>query len=158
MFQQQLINIPEFAGTSPLSWWRSAPAHSLSVREANRVRRELRRVALYGEPAWKDAVHGDAAAAIGVAIRIAVRQPCMDALLDMAMSPVLVAAIEGDAAARLFMSHILTKRVPVDEGAKVLAASWLEANRVAAQTAKSAKSAPLMRPPRRRRVMSCARR
>jgi hypothetical protein len=133
----------------------------LGSREANRVRRALRGLCIYGDPAWNDAVRGDAAAAIGIAIRVAVRQPAIEPIVDLAMAPVLAAAIDGDAAARLFISHMLAKRADVDKSAKLLAASWLEANRVAAlaaRTARSTKAKPCMRPPRSRRVMSCAQR
>jgi hypothetical protein len=86
-----------------------------------------------------------------------VRQPAIEPIVDLAMAPMLAAAIDGDAAARLFISHMLTKRADIDGAAKALAASWLEANRVAARvarTARSTKAKPFMRPPRSRRVMS----
>jgi len=72
------------------------------------------------------------------------------------MSPVLAAAIEGDAAARAFISHMLLKCAGADPAAQSLAKSWTEANRAAARSSRLTKPEPHMRRPRNRRVMSCA--
>lgn len=158
MLHQQDPTISDFSETAPLTWWRVAPPDALSIRDANRVGRALRGLSIFGEPAWKDAVDGAAAAAIGIAIRAHARHACIEEVIDLAMSPVLIAAIKGDAAARLFISHMLAKRTAVDDAASQLANSWLRVNSIDAHAPRREKLAPRMRLPRRRAVMSCGHR
>jgi len=143
------------AHPTPLVWWRSLPADELEVGDVGRLRRAMRGLQIFGEPGWNAAVSGDAAEAVGVAIRIAVTKPCIEPVVDLVMSAVLGAAIEGDHGARHFLAHMLRKRVAADPLAESIALSWIAANRAAAQTRRTSKPHVRMRPPRRRRIASC---
>jgi len=112
---------------SPLALWRKVPADEIGIADLGGLHAALRRIDLAGESAWRLARVGDAGAAIGVAIRVAIKRRAAPEIVDLVMTAVLAAAIEGSAAARAFLAHMLEKR-----GAPVLAASWVEANRVAA--------------------------
>ena len=100
---------------------------------------------IVGEPEWKAAVNGDAAAAIGVAIRLAVKSQASKPVVDLAMTGVLAAAIQGDCTAQHFLSHMLNKR-----GAAEFAASWIEASRFEVRDLKVFPPSLRMRPPRSR--------
>ncbi len=118
---------------SPLALWRSVPADGLVAEDLSMLRAHMRCVDLVGESAWRLAKMGDAGAALGVAIRVAIKKRSSPQVIDLAMSAVLATAIEGSYAARDFLAHMLKKRSD-----NSLAASWVEANRVAALTAPSA--------------------
>jgi hypothetical protein len=139
----------------PLNWWRQFSPQDLGPRDAAQIRRALRRVSIFGEPGWSDAVRGVAAEAIGVAIRVAVRQPSVEEVVDIAMSAVVAAAIDGDPAAREFVAHMLMKRAVSDAAAAALAISWIAANRAAERERRLAEARPQMRRPRNRQVASC---
>lgn len=142
------------AHPTPLVWWRSLPADELGVGDVGRLRRAMRDLQIFGEPGWNAAVSGDAAEAIGVAIRVAVTKPCIEPLIDLVMSAVLGAAIEEDHGARHFLAHMLRKRGTVDPLAESVATSWIAASRAAAQARRASKPHVRMRLPRRRRIPS----
>ena len=85
----------------PLSWWRSRCADEFKDIDVNIARHILRRSAIIGEPHWFLGAAGDAAVAIGVALRT--QRQFRHALLplDVAMTAVLCVALEGDATAAL---------------------------------------------------------
>jgi hypothetical protein len=140
---------------TPLAWWRSLAADELEVGDVSRLRRALRGLQIFSEPRWNAAVTGDAAEAMGVAIRVAVTKPCIEPVVDLVMSAVLGAAIEEDYGARLFLAHMLRKRVAADPLAESIALSWISASRATAQARRASKPHVRMRPPRRRRIASC---
>jgi hypothetical protein len=140
---------------TPLVWWRSLPADELEVGDVGRLRRAMRGLQIFGEPGWNAAVSGDAAEAIGVAIRIAVTKPCIEPVIDLVMSAVLGAAIEGNGAARHFLTYMVRRRVAADPLAESIALSWIAASRAAAQARRVSKPHVRMRPPRRHRIASC---
>ena len=139
----------------PLSCWRKCSAGDLQVQDAHLVQRALYGIQIIGEPNWKRAVRGEAAAAIGIAIRMALKSSPGDLIVDLVMSPVFVAAVNGDAAARTFLSHMLRKRVAADPIARELAASWIEANRAAPKAQSRPTPESSMRA-RSRKAVSCA--
>lgn len=143
------------AEAETFSWWRQFPAEKLGPREAVQIRRGLKRVSIFGEAGWLDAVRGVASEAIGVAFRVAVKQPCIEPVLDAVMSAVAAAAIDGDHAARDFLAHMLMKRAAFEAGAATLAHSWIAANRTAARERRLFEPKPHMRSPRNRRIASC---
>src|SRR6202000_3293752 len=98
----------------PLSWWRSRCADEFKDIDVNIARHILRRSAIIGEPHWFLGAAGDAAVAIGVALRT--QRQFRHALLplDVAMTAVLCVALEGDATAALFMSGTLERRSDSD--------------------------------------------
>ena len=153
MSKHEFVEAP-FA-VEPLGWWRQLSAEELGPRDAAQIRRALRRVAIYGEPGWPDAVRGVASEAIGVAIRVAFKQPCVDEVVDIAMSAVAAAAIDGDPAAQEFAAHMLMKRAAFDAAAATLARSWTAANRAAERERRIIEARPQMRRPRNRCVASC---
>ena len=118
---------------SPLALWRSIPANVLAAEDLGKLRAQMQRIDLVGESAWRLAKMGDAGAALGVAIRTAIKKRSSPQVVDLAMSAVLVTAIEGSYAARDFLAHMLKMR-----GAFSLAASWTQANRIAALNTPSA--------------------
>jgi hypothetical protein len=115
--------------SSPLSWWRSLPADEFGVLDLIRLHAAIRGAEIVGEPEWKTAVNGDAATAIGVAIRLAVKGHASKPVVDLAMTGVLAAAIADDFAAQHFLAHMLKKR-----GATELAASWIAASHIAVES------------------------
>ena len=141
--------------SATLVWWRTLPADELELRDVTQLRRCMQGLQILGEPGWSDAVRGDAAGAIGIAVRVAVKQPCIERVVDLVMSAVLGAAIEEDHGARHFLAHMLRKRVAADPPAESIALSWIAASRAAAQARRASKPHVRMRPPRRRRIASC---
>ena len=129
---------------SPLALWRSIPASALAAEDLTKLRAQMQRIDLVGESSWRMAKMGDAGAALGVAIRVAIKKRSSPQVIDLAMSAVLAAAIEGSYAARDFLVHMLNKR-----NANSLAASWVEVNRAAVLNAPSA--------PRQTTSAACAR-
>jgi len=81
-----------------LAWWRTIPRCKLGPTHAAAIDKILGNVALAGGLRWEDAVHGDAAAAIANALRLF---PIATASvrIDLVMTAVLRAAIDGDLAA-----------------------------------------------------------
>ncbi len=140
---------------TPLAWWRRLPAHQLEPRDVAGLRRAMRGTQILGEPGWSVAVHGDAAEAIGIAIRVAIKRPCAEPIVDLVMSAVLGAAIEGDTAAQHFLAHMLRRRGAAEPLSEALAASWIAASRAVAHVRRTSRRQAQMRPPRRRRVASC---
>jgi hypothetical protein len=76
---------------------------------------------------WLSAMHGDAAASIAIAVEMF---PITEITLevDLAMTVVMLSALDGNAAAALVLSQLLG-RVPLDHPfAKELSVSWLVLN------------------------------
>jgi hypothetical protein len=140
------------ASPIPLAWWRGLPAHELEPRDVAGLRRAMRGIQVLGERGWNAAFHGDAAEAIGIAIRVAIKKPCTEPIIDLVMSAVLGAAIEGDMGAQHFLAHMLRKRGAMEPFAESLAATWIAASRAVAQMRRVSKPHVRMRPPRSRRV------
>jgi len=115
------------SNTSPLSWWRTMPAYCL--HEADRVvlRDTLSKIAVLGGCEWVGAMRGDPAASIAVAVEV---MPIANVKLqvDLALSAVLLNALDGNAAAVLMLSHVL-RNTPLDHPfGKELAVSWMVSN------------------------------
>lgn len=110
----------------PLSWWRTRPAYGFKGLEISIARRFLRDTGIMGEPHWYLGAAGDAAVAIGVAIRIRRQAAPLNLVsLDLAMTAVLCVALEGNAAAALLLSATLKARSTEDPTCVVLSESWL---------------------------------
>ena len=109
---------------SPLHWWRLVPAPAFKQPNIVELRRVLMQTGIIGEPQWAAAVRGDAAAAIGVAIRTIERHEVTAIPVDLAMSAVLCCAVENNAAAALLLSLVLQRRAAVDHRCAVLAPTW----------------------------------
>jgi hypothetical protein len=107
---------------APLAYWREYPAEQLDGALQEDVRNCVRQISSTVDD-WREAIRGDAAAAVKVALRI--RMPAkINVRLDLAMTVLLAAAFE-DAGAALVMAHLLN-RAPLDPIDRAgLATSWL---------------------------------
>jgi hypothetical protein len=112
------------ASTPPLQWWRSLDAEVFTAAHVKVLQKATAAIGMIGEPRWSDAVQGDAAAAIGVALRTMKRSDTPPCVVDLHMSLVLCCAIKGDRAAAAVLVMALDK---IDGGAAVrtrLRRSW----------------------------------
>lgn len=109
----------------PLSWWRSRAAGEFRTMDVVIARSFLSRSAVIGEPSWHLGAAGDAAVAVGVALRTRRRFRKNRVLLDIAMTAVLACAVEGDATAAMLLSEVLRQRAVVDPSCSALSDSWL---------------------------------
>jgi len=91
----------------PLATWRSEQLPAIGASAISAVRRALAgRVCLHHR-CWPAARRGDAAAAIAVALDLTRVPAVHPAVVDLALSAVLVAAWRGDAAAETVLAHVL---------------------------------------------------
>ncbi len=115
------------ADASPLAWWRMLPADKFRDAEHLLVRATLDKVAVLRSQTWIAAMHGDAAASIAVALSL---MPISTVTIevDIAMTAVLLSALDGDAATALMLSHVLGRMTLDHPFAAELATSWLSHN------------------------------
>jgi hypothetical protein len=119
-------NVPvQLQHPHPLTWWRTRPAQAFEYDEILVLRGILKKSAIIGEPFWFLAARGDPAVAIGVALRLRRQGTGNPVAFDLAMSAVLCASLEDNAAAALLLSATLKCRVPIDAACDELSDSWL---------------------------------
>jgi hypothetical protein len=94
---------------------------------AKLLREQIAVVAILGEPAWGAAVDGDAAAAIGLALRLN-PNTTSPVIYDLIMTALLACAAEDDAAAGHAMSHVLRHCPGAGRAEARVATSWLVRN------------------------------
>lgn len=116
------------AMSSPLEWWRTRPAGNFNRRDRETLSSLLRSLSQNKAPSWKRAAKGDAAAAIGIAVRVMWRRESIGISCDEALSAVLGCALENDATAIFLLSAALERRKGSDHRSASLAASWLLAS------------------------------
>lgn len=122
-------NVPvQIEHPHPLSWWRTRPAHSFRDVDVIIARCIMKRSAIIGEPYWFLGANGDAAVALGVAMRIRRQRRSDLVTLDVAMTAVLCAALEGDPASALLLAATLKDRSDIDPLCHALSDSWLGDN------------------------------
>jgi len=109
----------------PLAWWRTLRAEQFRKPHIRVVRRLLSQSAIIGEPHWFLAAAGDAAVAIGVALRVQKSGARTLVPLDLAMSAVLCIALDGNATGALVMASALKRRSEIDARCAALSDSWL---------------------------------
>jgi hypothetical protein len=109
----------------PLSWWRTRPADQFKKTDVHIARHFLMGSAIIGEPHWFLGAAGDAAIAVGVALRAQRRKGNTLVTVDLAMTAVLLTALEGNVTAALLMSAMLKRRSDVDRRCTMLSDSWL---------------------------------
>jgi hypothetical protein len=85
----------------PLCWWRTRAAHSFKNSDIAITRCFLRKSAMIDEPRWHVAAQGNAAQAVGVALRIRTQTSNLISV-DLAMTAVLCVALEGASAATFY--------------------------------------------------------
>ncbi len=108
----------------PLQWWRRLPADVFAGAHVQVVRKALAGLVILNEPRWHEAVKGDPAAAIGIALRVARRRGTAAPVIDLVMSAVLLAALSGDPAAVLTLATMI-KRKGARAERNALVTSWL---------------------------------
>jgi hypothetical protein len=109
----------------PFSWWRTRPADQFKKTDVNIARHFLMRSAIIGEPHWFLGAAGDAAIAVGVALRAQKRKGNALVTVDLAMTAALLTALEGNVTAALLMSAMLKRRSDIDRRCTMLSDSWL---------------------------------
>lgn len=91
--------------------------------------RTIREAVLNGDMAvegeWSRAIGGDAAMAIGIAIKVLQSHGMKHPLTDAVLSAVLCCAIEGDQATKVVMLSALRRRAKIDRACFGLRLSWL---------------------------------
>ena len=109
---------------SPLQWWRIRGPRSLRRSDVRILRGQLLRTEAMDDPDWFRAATGDAAAAIGVAMRT-MHTTCMtNPSVDAALSAVLCCALEGDPAASAVIRSALNRRSLFDPRCSELSRIW----------------------------------
>ena len=112
---------------SPIEWWRSLPANHLGDAQHLLLRATLDKICVMNGREWLSAMHGDAASSIAIAVEMF---PITEITLevDLAMTVLMVGALDGNAAAAVVLSQLLG-RAPLDHPfAKELSVSWLVLN------------------------------
>jgi hypothetical protein len=104
--------------------WRLAPAAAFDVMALREMRATLSTIAILEEPTWRSAAGGNAAAAIGLALRLNPARSTSIAY-DLIVTALAICAAEGNAAACIVMSHILRKLPGAGNAEHRIATSWL---------------------------------
>lgn len=106
--------------------WRSVPAHRFHRDHRAAVRDCMRRTSSTME-AWRLAIAGDAASAIGLALRMGIPEQ-ITIRTDLTMTVLLHNALRGSAGATLVLSNLI-RRMPFDRvDRRRFATSWLAHN------------------------------
>lgn len=100
------------AGSHPLALWRTERLPDIEASAIREVRRALAGGVCLHHRSWPAARRGEAAAAIAVTLDLTRRAEPDPAVVDLALSTVLVAAWRGDAAARTVLAHVLAGLPP----------------------------------------------
>jgi hypothetical protein len=124
--RQRATRAADLSPVPPLHWWRRLSADAFTTAHVAVVRGALSGISILSEPHWRDAVRGNPAAAIGVALRTAKRRDTPAPVIDLVMSAVLLAGLAGDCAAVLVLINMIGRK-----GAKIdknqLQVSWSSA-------------------------------
>lgn len=109
-----------------LRLWRTVPAPGFDYVRRAAVADCMRRTSSTIE-VWRKAVDGDAASAMGLALRMEIPSE-VTTRTDFVMTVLLHNALRGSAGAALVLSHLL-RRMPIDDVLRRrLATSWLAHN------------------------------
>jgi hypothetical protein len=93
------------AASEQIRWWRTRSVHDVGRDEIDHLDRLLGSTAILGERRWDDALDGQVDHAVGVAIRILVRDEIGSLRLDLAMTCLLTIAARGNPTASLVLDH-----------------------------------------------------
>jgi hypothetical protein len=104
--------------------WRLMPATAFGTMALREMQASLSKIDMLGEPRWKDAATGDAAASIHIALSLSPAASA-EARFDLAMTALAVCAAAGNSAACLVMSHVLRKLPGAGKAEARIATSWL---------------------------------
>lgn len=122
--RRPFVRAIDLSTVPPLHWWRHLPADAYTAAHLDILHRAISGIIIMNEPRWPDAVRGDLAAAIGVALRTAKRHSAPNPAVDLVMSAVLLAALAGDPAAALVLTKVIDQKGSDTEKNR-LVASWL---------------------------------
>jgi hypothetical protein len=111
----------------PWSSWRTRRAEQFDAAEENTIRHLLAKTALLDKPKWRDAVGGDVAAAISIAVSFLPIDK-LTVQIDIAMTALVNHAIEGDNAAAIVLSNILRNLPGSRPLHRRIATSWFVSN------------------------------
>jgi hypothetical protein len=117
-------NVPVASGCSPTRWWRSIAAPNFHLMALGAMKAAVEKVEMLGEPSWRGAVAGDAAAGVGMALLFD-RQKATPGKLDLAMTTLVICACEGNATACVVLSNIIRRLPNSGEREARVATSWL---------------------------------
>jgi hypothetical protein len=84
----------------------------------------IEKVEMLGEPRWRDAVTGDAAAAVGMALLFN-RQRTSAGRLNLVMTALLINACNGNATACVVLSNVIRRLPGAGKREARIATSWL---------------------------------
>ncbi|GEO97871.1 hypothetical protein [Methylobacterium haplocladii] len=93
----------------PLEAWRTLDRERIGPDVVATIRRALFDSVAIHDGRWPGVRRGDAASAVGVAVRVLRRPGLPSPVCDIAMSAVLVHAVTGDPAAALVLAHGLQR-------------------------------------------------
>jgi len=116
------------ASLSPLHWWRTRRPYDFELQDARVIRVQLFKTDTVQDSDWLRAVTGNAAAAIGVAIRALKQHGMTNPAIDATMSAVLCCAIEGDNASKVLILSALRRRKKIDSYCRHLVLLWSDAD------------------------------
>jgi hypothetical protein len=117
-------SLMEEQSSRALRWWRSTRADNFHAPALSRMRAAVSNVAMLGEPRWRDAAAGDAAAAIAMVLAMG-PENSHAWKFDICMTALVVCACEGDATSCLVVAHVLKRLPKSGRREKRLATSWI---------------------------------
>lgn len=109
----------------PTHWWRIRSPDDFSSKDVRAIRVALLRTDIVNDADWFRAVGGDAAAAIGIAIKTLKSHGMRNPVTDAVISAVLCCALEDDPAAKVVMLSVLRRRAKIDPTCYGLRLRWL---------------------------------
>ena len=110
----------------PLQWWRHLSADAYTDAHLQTLHRAISGIGMIGEPRWADAARGEPAAAVGVAIRTVNDRRSLKPIVDLTMSTVLIAALNGSAAAIMLLTLMIGRMAATNAESQRLQRSWIE--------------------------------
>lgn len=116
--------VPVAPGCSPTKWWRGIAAPNFHVMALGAMQAAIEKVEMLGEPRWRDAVAGDAAAAVGMALLFD-HQKASPGKLDLVMTALVINACDGNATACVVLSNVIRRLPGAGKREARIATSWL---------------------------------
>ena len=111
----------------PTHWWRIRSPYDFSSKDIRAIRQALLHTDFVKDADWFRAVGGNAAAAIGIAIKTLKSHGMRNPVTDAVISAVLCCALEEDPAAKVMMLSALRRRAKIDPACYGLRLRWLHA-------------------------------
>ncbi|WP_316228441.1 hypothetical protein [Bradyrhizobium sp. SZCCHNR1039] len=108
----------------PVHWWRTRRPQDFEATDVRILRAELFKTDAIDDCDWLYAVTGNAAAAIGIAIRALKQHGMTNPAIDAVVSAVLCCALEGDGASKVLLLSALRRRQKIDPRCRHLVLLW----------------------------------